>query len=282
MFFCMYGIISVNFLSGQNCGITHRDPSKASFRIVEGTAAEKGAFPYLVSLQHRFRGHQCGGSIFTDRFIITAAHCFMYDDHPESWTVFAGDHHLEQENADRQRMRVEAIKMHDGFTGRPASKDDIALVKLAEPLQFNDLVGPVCLPSRGQSFADIDDCFAAGWGDNRDTEHFELTPQLQQVREKLVDHAHCHSKHRQYNIMTNIDAAKQICFGNGEKTACKGDSGGPLACKLYDRYYLAGVTSFGHPRCRNAFGLPSVFTNVGHFTGWIGRSIYSLKNEKKS
>ena len=42
-------------------------------RIVGGTAAKSGQFPYQVALQ--LDGFFCGGSIISDRWILTASHC---------------------------------------------------------------------------------------------------------------------------------------------------------------------------------------------------------------
>lgn len=45
-----------------------------STRIIGGRDAVQGQFPYQVSL--RVRGsHNCGGSIISRRYIVTAAHC---------------------------------------------------------------------------------------------------------------------------------------------------------------------------------------------------------------
>lgn len=50
--------------------------------IIGGNSAHPGQFPFLVSVQGKTSGgqdakyeHLCAGSIISDRFILTAAHC---------------------------------------------------------------------------------------------------------------------------------------------------------------------------------------------------------------
>jgi len=45
-----------------------------SSRIVNGDLVEPGEFPYVVSLQLNDE-HICGGLIYNDRFVLTAATC---------------------------------------------------------------------------------------------------------------------------------------------------------------------------------------------------------------
>lgn len=53
------------------CGKVH---TKRFGKIVGGQAAKPGEFPWMVSITRR-GGHFCGGSLLTNKHILTAGHC---------------------------------------------------------------------------------------------------------------------------------------------------------------------------------------------------------------
>ena len=57
--------------------------------IVGGTNAIPGAWPLLVSLKHRHKGHQCGGSVIGPRWILSAGQCFDHFNLTD-FTIIAG------------------------------------------------------------------------------------------------------------------------------------------------------------------------------------------------
>lgn len=47
---------------------------QSKIKIVGGSAAEAGEFPFIVSLQRR-GSHFCGGTLLNENTVLTAAHC---------------------------------------------------------------------------------------------------------------------------------------------------------------------------------------------------------------
>lgn len=65
-------------------------PSNAVPRIINGSDAAFGQFPHQVSLRAaKNHAHFCGGSIITDRWILTAAHCTL-NKQPDSFYAVLG------------------------------------------------------------------------------------------------------------------------------------------------------------------------------------------------
>uniref|UniRef100_A0A8C9A6N5 Transmembrane protease serine 3 n=1 Tax=Prolemur simus TaxID=1328070 RepID=A0A8C9A6N5_PROSS len=229
-------------------------------RIVGGNTSTLAQWPWQVSLQ--FQGyHLCGGSIITPLWIVTAAHC-VYDLYlPKSWTVQAGLVSLLDSPAPSHL--VEKIIYHSKYKPKRLG-NDIALMKLAGPLVFSEMIQPVCLPNSEESFPDGKVCWTSGWGATEDGAG-DASPVLNHAAVPLISNKICN--HRE--VYGGIISPSMLCAGylKGGVDSCQGDSGGPLVCQERRVWKLVGATSFGIG-CAEV-NKPGVYTRITSFLDWI-------------
>lgn len=129
--------------------------SKDDLKIVGGLLADPGQFPYQVALLNGY-GFTCGGSIYNENFIITAAHCVYsyHNDHKlnknTQYSIIAGDHNLYEEEGTEQVVEVAKIIIHEAYDPQMLV-NDIALLKLKNPLRFTKYINKIRLPPPGHS-----------------------------------------------------------------------------------------------------------------------------------
>ncbi|XP_028292097.1 transmembrane protease serine 3 [Gouania willdenowi] len=230
-----------------------------SRRIVGGNVSKEGQFPWQASLHFR-NEHLCGGSIITSQWIITAAHCVYGFSNSSMWTVHVGL--TEQPGHSAQSLAVKTIIYHARY--RPRTLDyDIALMKLSNPLTFNGLVEPICLPNHGEVFEEGTMCWISGWGATE--EDGETSLLLRSAMVPLISTRTCN----QAEIYRGLISSWMICAGflEGGVDSCQGDSGGPLACEDTSVWKLVGTTSWGRGcALRNK---PGVYTRITRSLNWI-------------
>ena len=153
----------------------------------------------------------CGGTIISDDFVMTAAHCVA--DYSR-WVIMAGAHDI---TADTEPGRIE-ITSYDAFPHPEWNPTkwygDVGLIRLPEPLDFDDnpAIRPSCLPPSVEYLiftivkvtlelrhrsTDIDNSYvpgratATGWGRTFDDQS-GVTPILHYVSDlPVIDNAAC-------------------------------------------------------------------------------------------
>ncbi|XP_078452506.1 uncharacterized protein LOC144719985 [Lampetra planeri] len=249
--------------SMKGCGVQYSAGGRD--RIVGGTPATSGKWPWQASLRN-YGSHVCGASLISERWLVAAAHCFMYSSNVYEWQVYLGITYI-YDSANAVIVNVAQIITHERFNISTIDYD-IALVRLSDPVSFNHRVSPICLPPSTSHFPQPGKtCFISGWGRTSLAEsgiHYDLLEAPMQI----FSHEACSS-----NLMNgDLITTRMICIGHpaGAISSCQGDSGGPLACQGTDKaWYLSGVTSWGFG-C--AFPMkPVVYTKTSKFLPWIKR-----------
>ncbi|XP_013397940.1 chymotrypsin-like elastase family member 2A [Lingula anatina] len=185
---------------------------------------------------------------------------------PGDWTLVLGEHHLAEESNNEIRRSVGKIIAHPNYKSYGTYANDIALMKLATPIEVSRTMQPACVATPGQVFLGNGDCWITGWGDTKSNVSNEV---LREFNTIIRTYAECKEGWGSYVLEDT-----HICIGDGSAGSCQGDSGGPLVCKVHGVWVLAGVTSWGYSGCRE-LGFPNVYTRVSEYANWLRDTINS-------
>ncbi|XP_004690229.1 PREDICTED: chymotrypsinogen B-like [Condylura cristata] len=228
-------------------------------RIINGTDAVPGAWPWHVSLQSPTGFPLCGGSLINSKWVITAAHCSV----TTSNLVMAGQYDRRSFKDDIQLVKISKIFRHPKFKYSKAV-NDIALLKLVVPFHWSKTVSPIALPSVDDMFRAGTLCAIMGWGDTQPNVR-ETPGKLQEATMPLLSTAEC----KRY--LGNIYKDSMICAGTNGVCNYDGDSGGSLACKVKGQWILVGVVSLLSDVCPTQN--PVVATRVTTFVPWVQKIV---------
>uniref|UniRef100_A0A0C9QGD9 Acrosin n=1 Tax=Fopius arisanus TaxID=64838 RepID=A0A0C9QGD9_9HYME len=255
---------SVHMMNGENSKIQGdnimSEGLPPDFRIVGGRTSQPQAWPFLVAV-YRDGYFHCGAVILDQLWIMTAAHC-VNGHKTHYYEIQAGLLRRYSYSPMAQSRRARHIIPHPAYN-RATMHNDIALIKLDEPLHFNRWIRPTCLPQNTSNLdpAPQTNCITIGWGSTM--EHGPDPDDLREVQVPILTTC----KHL---VDRNND---HICAGvsEGGKDACQGDSGGPLMCQHPtsgpSQWYTAGIVSHGEGCARP--NEPGVYTRVSKHKDWI-------------
>jgi len=137
----------------------------ANGRIAGGvTAAGPKDYPYYVAVTVKDQ-HKCGGFIYNDRFVLTAASC-IHGLEPIDVTVTVGAYSLIVPDPDEQYIPALSLKPHENFNVTGHLEDDIGLIQLGRPVVF-DAINVWFLHYDDVSDADKK-AIVMGWGATND------------------------------------------------------------------------------------------------------------------
>ncbi|XP_055644449.1 serine protease snake-like isoform X2 [Toxorhynchites rutilus septentrionalis] len=239
--------------------------------IVNGEAAKRGEFPHqaLLGLIKESSPEEidffCGGSLISERHVLTAAHC------EDPTVVRLGEHDL-REDESQVDFEVDEMVRHPNYTLR-LSYHDIALVRLNTAVMFSSFMRPACLWTSvplNQSTV-----IATGFGLTEFAGNGSSI--LMKVTLDVMNKTSCEEKFAGTKLFKQGIRDEQLCVGSQQeaKDTCNGDSGGPIqvvtdssTCVLH----IVGVTSVG-----NSCGVgrtDSIYTEVARYIDWIEGEVW--------
>ncbi|KAH8310326.1 hypothetical protein KR044_000782, partial [Drosophila immigrans] len=250
--------------------------------VANGKPTRRAEFPWLALVKYETSGRPflCGGSLITNRFVLTAAHCITAS--ANIIGVRLGEHNLATEVDCTVRQTdclppyeefgVEEIRPHPNYD-RASNSYDIALIKLNGSVIFKTHIMPICLPidSNSQNIGFEQSFYIAGWGTTE-----KGTPSTIPLKAVITrkDLNVC----RNYFVTATINQNHICAVGDGEQETCRGDSGGPLffrhAFKQTYRFVQYGVISFGGQSCGINEDQPGVFASLLDMLPWITQNLY--------
>ncbi|XP_041657233.1 coagulation factor IXb [Cheilinus undulatus] len=249
--------------------ITEKDNTDE--RIVGGDEAKAGEIPWQVTLMYHSPSQGraqpfCGGSLLSELWVITAAHCLIQADIAQRvFFVRAGEHDINKDEGPERDHLVAQRHIHRSYNYNLSPYNhDIALLKLATPVELSVQRRPICLGPKDFTenlLRESSTSLVSGWGRIKFL-GLEATT-LQKLEVPYVERTLCKQSSRDHVTRFMFCAGYQ----SSQKDACQGDSGGPHASNYKGTWFLTGIVSWGEECAKD--GKYGIYTRVSRYYSWI-------------
>lgn len=220
-------IFHYNDFGGRSSGsaVVERKCEWTTPLIVGGVETQNGEFPHMAAIgwisDDGLLSFKCGGSLISDRFVLTAAHCSQDKDEREAPSfVRLGDQNLKNRKDGMVEVDVPIAEFLKHEKYDPSLfYYDIALIRMNKSISFTDNIRPACL---WQAF-DIakPNVIATGWGYTKF--RGQTSDALMKVELNVIDNLECDNILDLDRLKNGVDSA-QMCAGNltGGHDICNG------------------------------------------------------------
>uniref|UniRef100_A0A183CNV9 Peptidase S1 domain-containing protein n=1 Tax=Globodera pallida TaxID=36090 RepID=A0A183CNV9_GLOPA len=288
--------LSVNFslllfhvTFSQKCGEFKTDEGN-EFKVSNGEPVQSHSkWPWMAALFSSQSGicfgtnnFCCSASIIGRRYVLTAAHCFPPYPGEERQNLHKNVHlrlgSFNYSSEDAIEPKLEKVTVHPDFSDE-TMLNDLAIIKLNEPLEFTANVRPICLyNSFGEEATNAKPtkAYIVGWGNLHEAEYDEngivMGREPDENPEILREgHTEVRNPEECEKLIDKLDICLEgrLCSEIGHQNAEMGDSGGPLLSLSQNgtRWTQLGVTNIAALKKEDRVAI--LYTRVSDYCGWI-------------
>lgn len=251
--------VTLSLVEGLGRYISHENGAvDTSRRVIAGQNADPARFKFLVQLHSS--DTLCGGSVISNYFILTSAHCMksgckQLKIFPSNWTPGA-----------TSRIEISDCYTHSKYNPQVNFYYDLTLIRTSNDMLEDERIQTIPLPPPGTRYPPGTRAVVVGWGK---TENRHYPWRLMSGDVVVIDWETCNREYTNYVIPNKPKRA--VCTrgpqGSPNTATCHGDSGGPVIINNILAAVITGTLLTPEFEC--AIGTPSLHLSVAEFLPWI-------------